>query len=145
MSRPDRDEYFLEIAKLAATRATCPRRSVGCVLVDKNNHILATGYNGVPRGLPHCIDKPCPGATAASGDALDLCEATHAEQNALLQCSDTEAIHTVYTTTSPCIHCVKLLMNTGAKRIIFSEGYVDTRPRDLWCRVNEITTWSCLG
>lgn len=144
-ARLNRTDYFLSLAHLVAQRATCPRRRVGCVLVDKHNHILATGYNGVPRGVPHCINNPCAGATASSGEALDLCEATHAEQNALLQCHDTEAIHTVYTTTSPCIHCVKLLMNTGAKNIYFTEGYTDSRPREMWCRVNDLTTWRCFG
>jgi dCMP deaminase len=136
IKRPEPDEYFLRMALLVATRSTCPRRSVGCVLVDKHNHILATGYNGVPKGVVHCLDVPCRGADQKSGEGLDLCEATHAEQNALLQCSDTQAIERVYTTTSPCIHCVKLILNTGAKEIVFLESYTDSRPEDIWNKVH---------
>jgi len=120
------------MAWLVATRATCPRRAVGCVLVDEHNHVMATGYNGVPRGFPHCIDTPCPGASHLTGQGLDACLATHAEQNALLQCSNVEAIHTVYCTTSPCIHCIKLLLNTGAQALYVSSTYSDPRPLAMW-------------
>jgi len=123
MSRPSHDEYFLEMAKLAATRSTCARRQVGCVLVNKRNHVLATGYNGVAAGVPHCIETPCAGATAASGESLDLCQAIHAEANALLQCKDVFEIETVYCTASPCVHCTKLLMNTSARVLVFDEVY----------------------
>ena len=80
-SRPTADEYFMAMAMLVATRSTCIRRQVGCVLIDNNNNILATGYNGVVRGQPHCNEgHPCPGAYSASGKDLDLCYAIHAEQ-----------------------------------------------------------------
>lgn len=122
-SRPDADEYFLSIAAKAAERSTCARRAVGCVLVDCYGDVLATGYNGVASGLPHCIDTPCPGAREKSGEGLHLCEAIHAEQNALVQCRSIREIHTVYTTSSPCIHCMRLLLGTSVKRIVFSEEY----------------------
>lgn len=124
------DEYFCSIAVVVALRSTCVRRAVGCVLVDKKNRILATGYNGVARGRPHCTDVPCPGANMVSGAGLELCEAIHAEQNALLQCHDTDAIMTAYCTTAPCIHCVKLFSNTGCQEIVFLQEY-NTRS-DLW-------------
>lgn len=131
--RPGEDAYFLEIARVVATRSTCPRRSVGCVLVDKNKHILATGYNGVPRGMPHCIDEPCDGATANSGEHLNKCLSIHAEQNALIQCPDTEAIKTAYVTCSPCMHCVKMLANTSIEHLVFSEMYCNwLEVRDFW-------------
>ena len=79
------DDYFLKMAELAALRSTCARRQVGCVLVDSNNHVAATGYNGVPKGFVHCLDVPCIGADAQSGTRLDECYAVHAEMNALLQ------------------------------------------------------------
>jgi dCMP deaminase len=68
----------------------------------------------------------------ASGQGLDACEAIHAEQNALLQCRDVHLIKTCYLTLSPCITCVKLLLNTSCERIVFIEEYVDARPKDLW-------------
>lgn len=122
-SRPDRESYFIFMSLLASTRSTCARRAVGCVLVNKEYHVLATGYNGVCRGATHCIDKPCPGAMMPSGTGLDVCEAIHAEENALLQCKDISDIFIAYVTASPCIKCVRLLANTGVKHIVFKEEY----------------------
>ena len=133
MHRITRDELGIEMAQLVARRATCLRRSVGCVLTDVDGVILATGYNGVPRGLPHCNEgHPCPAAGAPSGTALDGCRAIHAEQNALIFLTDPNRVHTVYTTTLPCDHCVKMIMNTSAKRIVFAEDYPHGHVRDLW-------------
>lgn len=133
-SRPDRDHYFLDMVRLVASRATCIRRSVGCVLVDEHGHVLATGYNGVPRGEPHCIETPCAGASQPSGQGLHLCEAIHAEENALLQCSDVNKIFACYTTSSPCLTCMRKLRNTGVKRIVFSEVYPHVESRNLAAR-----------
>ena len=93
------------------------------MLVSEDNKVLATGYNGVPSGFPHCIDEPCEGAKYRSGLGLDKCEAIHAEQNALLQVGDVKLIETAYCTTAPCIHCIKLLLNTGCQRIVFNQDY----------------------
>jgi dCMP deaminase len=122
-SRPDKDTYFMSMTALVATRATCIRRRVGCVLVNEQNHVIATGYNGVCRGAAHCIDTPCAGANQPSGHGLHLCEAIHAEQNALIQCRNINEIHTAYVTASPCIACVRLLANTAVKRVVFAEVY----------------------
>ena len=148
MTRPIRDEWGLCLAEVTASRATCLRRSVGCILVDKRGHILATGYNGVAAGQAHCneITMPrtvtsfttgyyknaCPGAYSLSGTNLDGCQAIHAEQNALLQCRDVWEIETCYTTASPCITCVKLLLNTSCQRIVFREEYPHSEARVLW-------------
>lgn len=123
--RVSADEAFMSIAFVLASRSSCVRRHVGCVLVDQNNHIIGTGYNGGPRGAPHCIDdgSTCPGAGFVSGEGLNRCEAIHAEQNALMQCKDVMAIHTLYTTTFPCEHCFKMIANTGCKRVIYYEDY----------------------
>ena len=124
--RECKEDWGLAIAKLVATRSTCARRNVGCVLVDHKHRILATGYNGVASGQPHCNEgHPCPGATAPSGTKLDACYALHAEQNALLQCRNPDAINTCYCTTAPCMTCTKLLLNTSCQRILFLEGYPD--------------------
>lgn len=126
MSRPDWATYWLMIARVVSMRATCARRRVGCVLTDRHQQVLATGYNGPASKLPHCIDQPCSGARLPSGTGLDLCEAIHAEQNALLQHrGPVQEIENVYCTTSPCIHCTKLLLATSAKRVYFLERYVN--------------------
>lgn len=144
--RPTRDEWGLQLAQVTASRSTCLRRSVGCVLVDKRGHILATGYNGVAAGAKHCnesrqlyppfreTDYPhaCPGAQSPSGTNLDGCQAIHAEQNALLQCGKVWEIDTCYTTTAPCMTCVKLLLNTSCQRIVFKEDYPHSEARVLW-------------
>jgi dCMP deaminase len=131
-SRPKTDEYFLAMAQLVSARATCRRRRVGCVLVNADKHVLATGYNGVARGSDHCLDDPCVAALLPQGQGLDQCLAIHAEQNALLQCANTQSIYTAYITVSPCITCTKLLLNTGCKRIVFIESYIDKTPRNIW-------------
>lgn len=130
--RPTKPEYFLTMASLVSTMGTCSRRQVGCVLVNSKFHVLATGYNGVPRGHTHCTDKPCAGTGFKSGEGLDKCQAVHAEQNALLQCHDVEEIHTAFVTVSPCIHCVKLLLNTSCRRIVFSENYPHGESAEIW-------------
>lgn len=135
--RPTRDEYFLSMAQLAATRSTCLSRQVGCILVSERNHVLATGYNGPASGLSHCTQ-----CNRTPGNDLDKCPATHAEQNALLQCHDVYQISTVYCTDSPCIHCVKLLLNTSAQRIVFSKQYPHHWSQALWESVGR--RWSCL-
>ena len=130
------DWYFLKMALLVAQRGTCTRRKVGCILVNEKKHVVATGYNGNPAGQKHCIDQPCKGAMAKSGSDLELCEAIHAEQNALLQCKNVYEINKVYCTVSPCIHCIKLLLNTSAKSIIFSEEYINQEGKSLWMKTN---------
>ena len=123
MKRLAHDEIFMGQALIASGGSTCCRRQVGCVLVDEHNYVIGVGRNGTPKGMVHCIDKPCKGAHLPSGQGLDVCEATHAETNALLQCKDVQRIKTCYTTTAPCIHCIKLLMNTSCERIVFLDLY----------------------
>jgi dCMP deaminase len=138
------DEYFLRMAALVATRGTCIRRQVGCVLVNHRKHVLATGFSGVAAGLPHCTDFPCPGANLPSGTGLDKCHSIHSEQNSLLQCRDVYEIDTCYITHSPCIHCTKLLMNTSTKRIVFTEEYAhNTQSKELWAKTGRI--WQHYG
>ncbi len=122
-SRINVDEYFLTIANLVAERSTCRRRKVGCVLVDSKNHIVATGYNGVPSGFTHCLDVPCEGATAPSGTDLDKCWAVHAEVNAFLQLTSEDTL-TAYLSTTPCFTCAKMICNSNVTRIVAKEWYV---------------------
>jgi len=117
------DEYFLEIAFTAATRATCDRRHVGALLV-RDRTILSTGYNGSVRGLPHCDEV---------GHLLegDHCVRTiHAEANAIVQAAKNGVAidgATCYCTASPCWSCFRLLANAGIRRIVFAEPYGDPR------------------
>ena len=86
MGRPSWKDYFMDITNLVAKRSTCLRRSVGAILV-KNKRILATGYNGAPSGVPHCLDIGCLRVKMeiASGQRHELCRGIHAEQNAIIQ------------------------------------------------------------
>ena len=127
--RPSWDLYFLQLARQAATRSTCLRRQVGAVLV-RDRRILATGYNGSPRGVAHCLDIGCLRDQLAipSGERQELCRAIHAEQNAIIQA----AVHgvaiegaTLYCTLQPCVLCAKMLINCGVREIHYGEGYPD--------------------
>lgn len=126
-------QVMLEIAQALAQRSTCSKLSVGAVLVDRSYRIIGSGYNGVPRDCPHCIDFPCAGATAPKG--ADLCEAVHAEQNALLNCHTPDKIYACYITHAPCMRCTKTLLNTGCEAVVFlSAEFVEPAARELWLR-----------
>ena len=127
--RPTWEEYFLEIARVVATRSSCLRRQVGAVLV-KNRQILATGYNGVPRGIAHCEVRGClrDELGIPSGERQELCRGLHAEQNAIIQA----AYHGVavngaelYSTLQPCVNCAKTLINAGIVAVYFCGVYPD--------------------
>ena len=134
-TRPSKDNTFLSMAIRLSEQTTCRRRAVGCILVNKHNHIIGSGYNGVAAGLPHCLDIPCGGQDYASGEGLDVCEAIHAEQNALMQCSNIHEIVKAYVTTEPCMHCTKMLLNTSCKEIYFLNDY-DAGGKTLWFNAN---------
>ena len=123
------DEYFLQIATLAATRSTCLRRNVGCVLV-RDRHVLATGYNGVPAKAPHCADKGClrQELNIPSGQRMDICRAVHAEANAIAQCAKLGVCvqgATAYVTVTPCSKCAALLVQAGVIAVVSSGVYPD--------------------
>lgn len=129
MERPTWDEYFLEITKVIAKRSTCLRRKVGVIIV-KDKHILATGYNGPPSGLKHCEKVGClrEKLKIPSGKMQEICRGLHAEQNAIIQA----ALHGIsikdsvlYCTNQPCITCAKMVINAGIKKIIFTGNYPD--------------------
>jgi dCMP deaminase len=128
------DEYFMEFARLAAKRSTCLRRQVGAVLV-KDKTILATGYNGAPRGVPHCSETGClrDELDVPSGHRHELCRGLHAEQNAIIQAAYHGGTSVkgadVYSTTFPCMICTKMLINAGIRRIVYVEGYADELSR----------------
>jgi dCMP deaminase len=136
MARPSWDEYFIEIARLVVSRSTCLRRQVGAVLV-KDKKILATGYNGAPSGLPHCLDVGClrDELKIPSGERHELCRGLHAEQNAIIQAAYYGVSingATLYCTNLPCIICTKMLINAGIQRVVFEQGYADPLARQMW-------------
>lgn len=136
MNRPTQDEYFMQLARVVASRSNCYRRQVGCVMVDENNRILSTGYNGVPARYPHCKKGECPREKKISGTALDICMATHAEMNALIQCHDISRIYKIYITDSPCLPCTVVLLNTPCFKIIFDRQYPGTFSKIAWEKLN---------
>jgi dCMP deaminase len=126
MPRVSWDRYFMNLAVQAATRSTCPRKAVGAVIV-RDKAVLATGYNGSLRGLPHCTEVGC---LMENGHCV---RTVHAEANAILQAArngvrieDAD----IYVTASPCWSCFKLIANAGLHRIFFGEFYRDDRIRD---------------
>lgn len=127
-TRPSWDEYFMRIAKEVATRATCPRRSVGAVIV-LDRRILTTGYNGAPHGLAHCTEVGCKIVDGHCQRAL------HAEQNAILQAAlngvSTRGA-TVYVTCQPCNACAKMIINAGIVRVVFEGDYPDPFAMELF-------------
>ncbi len=130
------DEYFMEMAELTARRSTCLRRHVGAVIV-KDKHVIATGYNGSPRGLSHCGDRGgClrEKLQIPSGQRHELCRAVHAEQNAIIQAATLgQSIEggTIYITNQPCVVCAKMIINAGLTRIVVREGYPDELAREI--------------
>jgi len=150
--RPGWDEYFLSLAELAATRSTCLRRRVGALLVA-DRRVLATGYNGPPRGLPHCREAGClrESLQVPSGQRHEICRAIHAEQNAILQAAHygvpiREA--TLYCTHQPCAICAKLILNLDIHRLVLRGDYPDQLALDLLreggfarAGAGEITVW----
>ena len=121
--RPSWDQYFMDIAKQVATRATCDRKHVGAVIV-RDRVILSTGYNGSVKGMKHCDEV---GHMMEDGHCV---RTVHSEANAIIQAAKNGISivgATIYCTASPCWWCFKLIANSGLKKIIFRELYRDER------------------
>ena len=128
-NRPSWDEYFMEMCDLVRSRSTCIRRGVGAVIV-KDNRVIASGYNGAPKGVKHCAETGClrQQLQVPSGQRHELCRAVHAEQNAIIQAANLGlAIEgaTIYCTTQPCAICAKMIINAGIVRVVCAEAYPD--------------------
>ena len=147
MERPSWDEYFMEMAKLVATRSTCLSRQVGAVIV-KDKCVISTGYNGAPKGVCHCTDIGIclrEKLNVPSGERAELCRATHAEQNAIIQCATKNSStlgSTIYVTAFPCSMCMKILINAGIKKIVAKSSYPDELSLELLKETNiEFEVW----
>lgn len=127
MERPSWDEYFSKIARDVAERSTCIRHRFGAVIVNSKHEIVATGYNGVVRGAPHCLDIGCvkDNLGIGSGTGHEICPAVHAEQNALIQAGRLSAGCTLYVNAFPCKICARLIVNAGISRVVVSGKYTD--------------------
>jgi len=120
------DEYWMKIVNDVATRSTCLRRQIGALVV-KNNVIVSTGYNGAPKGFPHCLDVDCrrDKLNIASGERHEECVGVHAEQNALLQAGRDAEGATLYVNAYPCKICAKLIINAGIIKVVITGDYSD--------------------
>lgn len=129
MERISWPEYFMGIANHVRQRSTCLRRKVGAVAV-KDKRILATGYNGAPAGMAHCLEAGClrQNLDIPSGQRHEICRGLHAEQNVIIQA----AVHgsniagaDIYCTNHPCVLCAKMLINCGIHKFYYAESYPD--------------------
>lgn len=128
--RPSWDDYFMDIAHVVKRRANCSRRQVAAVLV-LDRRIIATGYNGTPRGVTNCFEGGCArcASNVPSGSGLGECICSHAEENAITQA----AYHgirtkgaTIYVTLTPCLTCAKMIINAGIVEVVYDEEYCFT-------------------
>lgn len=129
MERPDKRAYYLGIATKVAARSTCLRRQYGAVIV-KDDEIIATGYNGAPRGEPNCCDTgECwrEAHNIPHGEQYEKCVAVHAEMNAIISAARRDMIGSTiylvgmqdghYVDAEPCEICRRLIKNAGIKAI----------------------------
>jgi dCMP deaminase len=125
--RPGWDKYFMDIARVVALRGNCIKRKLAAVIV-KDRRVISTGYNGTPRGIANCNEGGCPRCNrfGISGEKLDECLCSHAEENAIVQ----SAYHgvsikgsTIYTTYSPCLMCTKMIINSGITEVVYDKSY----------------------
>jgi dCMP deaminase len=130
--RPTITEWAFQVLESYAKRGTCIRRKAGALALDEYHRIIGLGMNGVPRGMPHCIQTPCAGAEDPKGDTR-WCLAIHAEVNMIMNAiSSPTKIVTVYTSVTPCFECAKVLANLpNLKRVISMATYADRRGVDL--------------
>lgn len=126
--RPTWDEYFMEVTRAVAKRATCDRGRSGCVIA-RDKQILVTGYVGAPKGLPHCdeVGHQMKTVTHEDGTTTQHClRTTHAEQNAIVQAAKLGVAidgATVYCKMTPCPTCAKMIINSGITRIVCEKRY----------------------
>lgn len=121
-SRLSREEVLAAFAEIIAQRTTCPRRSVGAILV-RDGRVLSSGYNGAPSGLPHCTEVGC--LVGPDGGCL---RTVHAEANTIAFAArrgiPTEGAH-LWTTVAPCLSCAKLIINAGISEVYTLSEYRD--------------------
>lgn len=133
--RPSKDTVYMRLAKEVARRSTCLSRRTGAVLLSENDHVIATGYNGAPAGMPHQTECQRLRIDAKSGAALDTCNDVHAEENAIIQAAlngSSTKNGTLYTVKSPCHRCARMIINAEISAVVYSSEYGDTRAFELF-------------
>lgn len=125
--RPGWDEYFMDIAKVVASRSNCMKRKVAAIIV-RDKRVISTGYNGTPRGTRNCNEGGCPrcNSMAVSGTNLDECFCSHGEENAIVQASyhgGSLKDSIIYSTFAPCLMCAKMIINAGIREVIYNADY----------------------
>lgn len=135
LTRPSWDEYFMEMARLVAKRSTCLRKKVGAVLV-KDRRVISTGYNGAPKGLPHCSETEClrEKLKVPEGERHEICNGLHAEENCIIQAavfgvSTKGAV--LYCTHFPCSICAKMIINAEIAEVVYEHEYSDELSKKL--------------
>ncbi|MCU0859316.1 MAG: cytidine/deoxycytidylate deaminase family protein [Thermoplasmata archaeon] len=125
--RISKDDYFMNIAIEVSRRSTCTRRQIGAIIVSDVGAIKSTGYNGNPRGIPHCEEIGCirDKLGIPSGTRLETCTAVHAEQNALIQAGTDARGSTMYSTIVPCPICARMILNAQVARVVYIGDYSD--------------------
>jgi len=132
--RPSKEETYIGVARTVSRRATCLSRRNGAVLVNSSGHVIATGYNGAPKGCKHPTECTRLRHQVQSGQFLDACDDVHAEENAIVQASLSGASPeggTMYTLTSPCHRCMRMIVNASIARVVYSSRYADDRTFEL--------------
>ena len=146
MKRIDKENYYLDIAQTVSERSTCLRRCYGSIIV-KNDEIIATGYNGAPRGRKNCVDlNYCTreAMNIPSGERYELCRSVHAEANCIISAARSETLGaTLYMTcrdpgtgdliawSTSCSMCRRLIINAGIKRVVIRDTREDYRVVDV--------------
>lgn len=142
--RPTKAQYMLQLACVVASRGTCDRKRVGCVIADEEGHILATGYNGSAPGAPHCSES---GHLMVDGRCV---RTVHAESNAIGHAarSGTRLYGSIaYVTMHPCVECAKMLEAAGVKRVVYLEDYRghdlvhEVAPNMVFSKFSESAPW----
>lgn len=133
--RPKWDEFWLMQALFYSTRGTCDRLRTAAVIIDKNNRLISAGYNGSAPGSPHCDDV---GHFMADGHCF---RTLHAEDNALLHNANVLRGATAYLIISPCVNCMKKLISSGVKRIVYAKEFKNVQAQDKgWGFINELAS-----
>ncbi|USP74950.1 Deoxycytidylate deaminase [Curvularia clavata] len=125
--RPNWDQYFMQLADLAALRSNCMKRRVGCCIV-RDKRVISTGYNGTPRGMTNCNEGGCPRCNNAAkgGSGLSTCLCLHAEENALLEAGRDRigGSAILYCNTCPCLTCSVKITQVGITEVVYNQGYL---------------------
>lgn len=116
MPRIELDAYFMSIADLAKERGTCIRRKVGSVITI-DNRIISTGFNGSSRGSPHCDEIGC---IEENGHCI---ASSHSEENSIINAKRDLFGATIYTTSFPCLKCLRMIRNSGIIKIVYRDPY----------------------